>query len=235
MRSSEERRTEDYQLGALRGAARSSERELFGVAKRLCFVSRNNPLGNEMAAKPPPGEDEVRLHLLVLRCQTGDERAFRQLFDTYSRNTMSYLRGMLGESADDAQQELWLAVFHNLRTLAKPAAFRAWLFRIARFRALDFLRRSKREARLVTDIPLEAVEIAGSPDESGLDEVEDDSLSRAMDLLAAPQREALLLRYKNDLSYEEIAVVTGTPIGTVRTRLHHGKRKLHDLLEREKQ
>lgn len=188
-----------------------------------------------MAWKYPAGEEEMRLHLLVLRCQTGDERAFRQLFDTYSRQTMSYLRGMLGESADDVQQEVWLAVFHNLRTLGKPGAFRAWLFRIARFRALDFLRRSKREADLVVDIPLDAVEIASTPDQSGLDDVDDTALSSAMELLPALQREALLLRYKNDLSYEEIAAVTGTPIGTVRTRLHHGKRKLHDILGRGKQ
>ena len=188
-----------------------------------------------MAWKYPAGEEEMRLHLLVLRCQTGDERAFRQLFDTYSRQTMSYLRGMLGESADDVQQELWLAVFNNLRTLANPAAFRWWLFRIARFRALDFLRRWKREAELLVDIPLEAVEIADSPDESGLDEVDDNALSSAMDSLPPLQREALLLRYKNDLSYEEIAVITGTPIGTVRTRLHRGKRKLHDILGRGNQ
>jgi len=188
-----------------------------------------------MAGKQPAGEDEMRLHLLVLRCQTGDERAFRQLFDTYSRHTMSYLRTMLGEPADDVQQELWLAVFHNLRTLANPAAFRSWLYRIARFRALDFLRRSKREAELMIDIPLEAAEIVEAPYESELDQVDDGALSSAMDLLPALQREALLLRYKNDLSYEEIAAVTGTPIGTVRTRLHHGKRKLHDLLERAKQ
>lgn len=188
-----------------------------------------------MAWKYPAGEKEMRLHLLVLRCQTGDERAFRQLFDTYSRQTMSYLRGMLGESADDVQQELWLAVFNNLRTLANPGAFRWWLFRIARFRALDFLRRWKREAELLVDIPLEAVEIADSPDESGLDEVDDNALSSAMDSLPPLQREALLLRYKNDLSYEEIAVITGTPIGTVRTRLHRGKRKLHDILGRGNQ
>ncbi|HET7612448.1 MAG TPA: sigma-70 family RNA polymerase sigma factor [Gemmatimonadaceae bacterium] len=188
-----------------------------------------------MAWKYPAGEEEMRLHLLVLRCQTGDERAFRQLFDTYNHQTMSYLQGMLGESADDAQQELWLAVFHNLRTLANPAAFRSWLFRSARFRALDFLRRSQREARLLADVPVEAVEIADSPDESAMGEVDDDALRSAMDSLPALQREALLLRYKSDLSYEEIAAVTGTPIGTVRTRLHHGKRKLHDMLGRGKQ
>jgi RNA polymerase sigma-70 factor (ECF subfamily) len=188
-----------------------------------------------MAAKPPPGEDEVRLHLLVLRCQAGDERAFRHLFDSYSGRTLGYLRGLLGDSADDVHQEVWLAVFRNLGGLANPAAFRSWLFRIARFRALDFLRGSKREAELVAEVPLDAVEVAESAEEPGLSDVEERALSTAIDSLPALQREALLLRYRNELSYEEIAVVTGTPIGTVRTRIHHGKRKLHDILEREKQ
>jgi RNA polymerase sigma-70 factor, ECF subfamily len=186
-----------------------------------------------MVWKDPDGEDEVRLHLLVLRCQTGDERAFRQLFDCYSGFTMGYLRGLVGDSADDVQQEVWLAVFRNLASLANPAAFRWWLLRVARFRALDFLRQSKREAELMADIPLETVEVAGTVEEPGLSDVEDRALSTALDSLPPLQREALLLRYRNDLTYEEIAVVTGTPIGTVRTRIHHGKRKLHDILGRQ--
>jgi RNA polymerase sigma-70 factor (ECF subfamily) len=183
-----------------------------------------------MVWKSPAGEDEVRLHLLVLRCQTGDERAFRRLFDCYSGFTMGYLRGLVGESADDVQQEVWIAVFRNLKSLANPAAFRWWLLRIARFRALDLLRKSKREAELITDVPLETVEVAEAVEEPGLSDLEDGALSAALDSLPTLQREALLLRYRNDLSYEEIAVVTGTPIGTVRTRIHHGKRKLHDIL-----
>ena len=180
-----------------------------------------------MAWKGSAGDDEVHLHLLVLRCQAGDERAFRELFETFSGQTMGYLRGLVGESAEDVQQEVWLAAFRNVASLANPAAFRTWLFRIARFRALDLLRRFKREGELLAPTPLESVDVAADAEETGLGET---ALASAIETLPAPQREALLLRYQQNLSYAEIALITAVPIGTVRTRIHHGKRKLHDLL-----
>jgi len=55
-------------------------------------------------------------------------------------------------------------------------------------------------------------------------------LHAAIEGLSPAQREVLLLRFRDDLSYAEIASVVGCPIGTVRTRLHHAKRKLYQLL-----
>ena len=62
-------------------------------------------------------------------------------------------------SADDVQQEVWLSISH-LRDLADPGAFRTWLFRTTRHRAIDFLRRRKRERELIDDVPLEEVAVA---------------------------------------------------------------------------
>lgn len=188
-----------------------------------------------MAWNRPADADEVRLHLLVLRCQAGDEHAFRQLFDAYSGRTMNYMRGIIGDAADDVHQELWLAVFRSIASLANPRAFQTWLFRSARHHALDFLRRVKRETEFIDDVELDAVDSAEVPEGPPLQELEQSELGTALAALSPLQREVLLLRYRDDLSYAEIALVIGRPIGTVRTRLHHGKRKLHDIIERGKQ
>ena len=177
------------------------------------------------------GQDhDIGLHLLVLRCQAGDETAFARLLDQFGDRTLRYLRGLVGDDADDVQQDLWLAVYTNVKTLANPRAFRTWLFRTTRHRAIDFLRSTRRERAIFDDVELEAADVSSDRDTPPPDF---DHLGAALDAIPPPQREALLLKYQDDLSYEEIAVVVGAPIGTVRTRIHHGKKKLAQLLSQQ--
>lgn len=172
--------------------------------------------------------EELRLHLLVLRCQTGDETAFALLFEEFGGRTHRYLRGLLGDDADDAQQEVWLSVYRAISTLANPAVFRTWLFSTTRRRALDQLRKRKREAELLVDVS-DGVDVADdTTDHAPLA----DGLERVLEELPRLQREVLLLRFRDDLSYAEIAVVIGCPVGTVKTRIHHAKHKLRESLER---
>ena len=172
---------------------------------------------------------ELRLHLLVLRCQAGDERAFGQLLDWFAERTLAYLEGLVGPDAEDVQQEVWLSVYRSIKALHNPRAFRTWLFRTTRHHAIDFLRRRKRQQRL---LELAAVEAGGSdePEEEPDSTMDQAVLDAALSELSPAHREVLLLRFRDELSYAEIAMVVGCPIGTVRTRLHHAKRKLHQLL-----
>jgi RNA polymerase sigma-70 factor (ECF subfamily) len=176
--------------------------------------------------------DALSLHLVVLRCQVGDERAFAELFATFGERTLGYLRGLVGDDADDVQQEVWLTVYRSIASLANPGAFRTWLFQTTRHRALDYLRRRKRERELL-DVASEVLVTDDAGDEGpALQSIDEGSLNRALMAIPPPQREVLLLRYRDDLSYNEIAVIVGIPLGTVRTRLHHAKRRLEELLTR---
>src|SRR4051812_6284894 len=189
-----------------------------------------------MADQPDRSEPRaasLQLQLLVLRCQAGDERAFATLLDEFGDKTLHYLRGLLGEDADDVQQEGWLAVVKGLGALANPAAFRTWVVRTTRHRAIDFLRARKRERELIDDTAVD--DIAASDDSGDVStvDVSETALAAAFAAIPPPQRDVLLLRYRDDLTYEEIAIVVACPIGTVRTRLHHAKRRLRELLHRE--
>ena len=176
--------------------------------------------------------DTVSLHLVVLRCQAGDERAFAQLLATFGERTLRYLRGIVGDDAEDVQQEVWLTVYRSISGLSNPGAFRTWLFQTTRHRALDYLRRRKRERELLEDVASEIVAADVTEDSTPLDSIDESSLDQVLMAIPPPQREVLLLRYRDDLSYTEIAVVVGCPLGTVRTRLHHAKRRLEELLTR---
>ena len=175
--------------------------------------------------------DDLRLHLVVLRCQAGDERAFRSLLDEFGGRTLRYLRGLVDDDADDVQQEVWLSVYRSIASLANPRAFRTWLFSTTRRRAIDHLRKRQRERDLIVDSGDE-----GEPpwdvaaEDAAIDEVDRAELGAVLAGLPPPQREVLLLRFQDELSYAEIALVVGCPVGTVKTRIHHAKRKLQELL-----
>jgi RNA polymerase sigma-70 factor (ECF subfamily) len=176
--------------------------------------------------------DLIYERVLVVRCQAGDEAALAELVQRYSARLAYFLRKVLGaaraDQADDLLQEVWLAVFRQLPRLADPQAFRAWVYRIARDRAFGTLRKSGREQ------PQGDSEVLDErADEEEFSAADAARIHAALDLLAPEQREALVLRFLEAMSYDDIARVTGQPLGTVRSRIHYGKRALRRILEKD--
>jgi RNA polymerase sigma-70 factor (ECF subfamily) len=174
--------------------------------------------------------DRIYERLLVLRCQTGDEWAFAEMVERFGPRVHYFLRKLLGEAsaAEDVLQDVWLDVFRGLPRLAQAGAFTAWLYRVARDRAYRVLRRRRPALRSLDDC-----EQAAAPAEEATFSAEDAArVHAALDELEPEHREVLVLRFLEDLSYEEVARVVGCPVGTVRSRLHYAKRALATVLER---
>jgi RNA polymerase sigma-70 factor (ECF subfamily) len=168
---------------------------------------------------------------LVVRSQIGDEAAFQELLTLYAPRLHAFARKMLGADAsgraEDLLQETWVTIFRRLPTLLDVTRFRAWAFRIARDRIyLEFRRRKLAVDSLDEIDPDELREpepAAGSFDA--------EELHRCLNALTPSHREVLLLRYFEDMNYEEIARVTGNSVGTVRSRIHYAKRALRSAVE----
>jgi RNA polymerase sigma-70 factor (ECF subfamily) len=174
--------------------------------------------------------DRLYERVLVLRCQARDEAAFAELVERYQPRLRYYLRKMLRDvqSAEDALQEVWLDVFRAVSRLADLGAFRAWLYRIARDRALRQLRKHRPPYQ-----PLEEVDpVDGRTEEEHFTAEDVESIHAALDELAAEHREVLVLRYLETMTYEEIARVVGCQLGTVRSRLYYARHALRSVLER---
>lgn len=174
--------------------------------------------------------DRLYERLLVLRCQTGDEEAYRELIGHYSPRLRYFLRKMLphGDRSEDVLQEVWIDVFRQLPRLQDVGAFKAWLYRIARGKKTLELRRNGRAVPVGED----AEEIAASEDETDFSPADAAEVHAALNELGAEHREALVLRFLDDLSYDEIAAIVGCPPGTVRSRIHYAKQALRRLLEK---
>jgi RNA polymerase sigma-70 factor (ECF subfamily) len=175
--------------------------------------------------------DRLFERLLVLRCQAGDEEAFAQLVERYQPGLRYYLGKMLFGvcEADDVLQEVWLEVYRSIARLNDADAFRAWLYQVARRRAIKLFRRRRLQFESLEDVGSD--ELGAEADAFAAEEVR--GVHRALDELPAAQREVLVLRYVEGMSYEEIARVVDCEVGTVRSRLHYAKRAVRIRLERK--
>jgi len=171
-----------------------------------------------MAATP----ESLYEQTLVLRSQLGDEVAFEELLELHAPRLMLFAQRMLQsspESVADVTQEIWVAIYRALPRLLDASKFRPWTFRIARDRIYREYRRRKLPVQLTEDAQLtdlqESVELDSKIDREELD--------RCLELISPEHREALVLRFFEEMSYEEIAHATDSSVGTVRSRIHYGK------------
>jgi RNA polymerase sigma-70 factor (ECF subfamily) len=173
--------------------------------------------------------DSFYQKVLVIRCQLGDRAAFEELVAAYQMRLRGFLAKLLADrtSVDDLAQEVWMDVFRGLPRLVDSAAFAPWFYRIARNRAFRQLRR-----RGVKFESLGVETVTGEID-SEADFTADDAeaVHGALDQLGPEHRAVVLLRYIDDLSYEEIATAMGCHVGTVKSRLHNAKRALREILK----
>jgi RNA polymerase sigma-70 factor (ECF subfamily) len=172
--------------------------------------------------------DRLYEQVLVVRCLAGDEAAFVEIVERYHERLRHYVRRLPVDSSkvDDVLQEVWLTVFRGLPRLRQPGALAAWLFRIARNAALAEHRRDRALAGLEPE-PAAAAAADNEPDFTPQDVA---WMRACLEGLSPLHREVLVLRFFEGLSYEDIADVVGSPLGTVRSRIHNAKRALRQAM-----
>jgi RNA polymerase sigma-70 factor (ECF subfamily) len=168
---------------------------------------------------------------LVAGVLSGDLDAFTQLARRYRDDHMRFAVRMLGNrfDADEALQSAWLRAFRHLHRCTDPARFGAWVFAIVANECRSAAsRRARRERRLVDD---ESV-LENEPVDDGSDrQAEREEIERALDELAPEQREAFVLKHVEQMSYEEMAEVTGAGVSALKMRVKRACERLRELLE----
>ncbi|MGW2644840.1 RNA polymerase sigma factor [Streptomyces sp. NPDC001393] len=176
--------------------------------------------------RPQPRDGE--LGAAVARAQDGDETAFAVAYRIVQPGLLGYLRGLVGEDAEDVAAEAWLEIARDLgRFKGDGAGFRGWTATIARHRALDLLRR-RRVRPQAAPLEQDALELPGRLDTHD-QALESLSTARALELvrtLPRDQAEAVLLRVVVGLDGPAAARVLGKRPGAVRTAAHRGLKRL---------
>ena len=155
---------------------------------------------------------------VALRAKRGDEQAFIQIVEFYYPRCLRFARNMLGndQDAEEAVQDAFVRVHDSFPRFREDARFDPWLFRILANRCRTLLARSRRHRALIEygEVPVSA---AATMEDFGADWAEE--VQRVLDSLPAEQREAFLLRHVEDLSYEDIAAMTGVGLSALRMRV----------------
>ena len=177
-----------------------------------------------MSASPPAAAADRDQHLadLMHRCARGDQGAFRELYALTSPQLLALLIRMLRrrDLAEEVLQEAFVSAWRNASEYtASRGRVLAWLTTIARNRALDELRRTRR-ASLDAGTALEELPDEEAEESYGPTEVR--ALAGCLDALPDGQRRSVQLAYLDGLSHAEIAEALRAPIGTVKSWVRRG-------------
>jgi RNA polymerase sigma-70 factor (ECF subfamily) len=176
---------------------------------------------------------------LIARSQKGNVSAFNQLVLAYQDTVYSVALRILGDpdGAADATQEAFISAFQSVRSF-RGGVFKVWLLRIVTNACYDVLRSKKRRPTDSLDEMAEDEDNSGGPASTTFESPEEHALrvdmqaevQRGLQALPADQRIVVVLSDVHGLSYDEIAAVTKSELGTVKSRLNRGRTHLRDYL-----
>ena len=177
---------------------------------------------------------------LMSQFQAGTVEAFDILVSRYKDSLTNYIYRFLGDmkECEDLLQETFLRVYRNRHSYRRIAKFSTWLYTIAGNLARSEYRKRKRR-RLYSlqsvnrddeEYELEIPDETFSPDTHTESTIQDRHIQEALGQIPEEFREVVVLRDVQQLAYEEIAEITGLPMGTVKSRINRGRTKLQGLL-----
>ena len=178
---------------------------------------------------------------LMEHFQAGVVEAYNILWERWTGPLVNFLYRFTGDkkACEDLIQETFLRVYRNRHSYKRIAKFSTWLYTIAgNLAKTEYRKRSRRRMDSIQSFNRDGEEFemplpdeTFSPDRHTESSMQDHFIQ--MGLLAMPDhfREVVILRDIQQLSYEEIAIITGLPMGTVKSRINRGRNKLQDLLQ----
>ena len=191
-------------------------------------------------------EDQIAERELLERCRRGDAAAFETLVSAYEQKVLNLAYRMMGnrQDAEDMTQDIFLKVYRSVGNFKENSSFSTWLYRVATNVCLDALRKRKKSQNDVSiqqrgdddsDYELSIPNDAPSPFEMAQRKEAMAALETALKSLSPDQRMAVTLRDIDGLSYEEIARITRSSLGTTKSRINRARLALRKILEDQKE
>jgi RNA polymerase sigma-70 factor (ECF subfamily) len=161
--------------------------------------------------------------ILVMDCQRGSVKALEILVSRWQKRLWQYVYNLTSnaDASWDITQESWLSIIKGLRKLQDPARFKAWAYRIATNKTIDWIRKSKAVKR----VSLDEIE------EQRTSQKKDSGIKELLDKLEFGKKVVLSLYYFEQLTVPEISTALKIPKGTVKSRLYSARKELKKIWE----
>lgn len=186
------------------------------------------------AIRESEGLTDIELIASAIR---GREDGFEELVRRYQRQITNYVFRMLNDydASLDVTQEVFIKVYNSLAKYSSEYKFSTWLYRIAHNAAIDHIRRrSPNQQSLESEngdgaFQLQLESTDPTPEQERERSEWRNEIAAVVKCLPAAYRELILLRHSQDLSYDEIAEITGLPLGTVKNRLFRAREMMREI------
>ncbi|HSQ34914.1 MAG TPA: sigma-70 family RNA polymerase sigma factor [Candidatus Binatia bacterium] len=183
-------------------------------------------------------EDQI----LIKKALKGDKRAFEALMRKYEKKIFSFVLRMVRneETAIDLTQDFFIKVFTVLDKYNFEYKFSTWAYRICYNQVIDHIRKNQSQVRSLDDDSVSAKDMLDSENVSRSDGFQNLSqeetrvyIWQMVENIPAKFRELILMRYIQELKYEEIAQITELPVGTIKNRIFKAKEILKKEMEKD--
>ncbi|QEK50653.1 sigma-70 family RNA polymerase sigma factor [Pedobacter aquae] len=197
-----------------------------------------------MEINPNFSENARNDYHLVISAKTGSQKAYAELMHRYKDSIYFMVLKMVNNKDDamDLTVSTFAKAFENLEKYKPDFAFSTWLFRIATNSSIDFIRKKRLQTTSLDSFSNEdgeerIFEIKSdvlNPEESSIKKQQTEQLKEIVDKLPIRYKTLIILRYFDELSYEEISVQLDLPLGTVKAQLFRARDLLSNILNKRK-
>ncbi|WP_042347320.1 RNA polymerase sigma factor [Bacillus massiliigorillae] len=165
---------------------------------------------------------------------SGDKQAYSHIINKYKNLLYATILRMTNnqQDAQDLVQEVFIKVYQQLDKYDQKGEFSGWLYRVAINHCMDEFRKKRYKMKRV-ELDTDAMVNTKHPEVIYLKKERERQLERLIQTLSEDERIIILLRYVNDLSYNEISNLLSVPISMVRNKLHRAKQKMRNTLQGE--
>lgn len=177
---------------------------------------------------------DERIIAYVSKARGGDQEAFGQLVTEFQTQVFRVAYGIVGhrEDAENIAQDTFVKAYRSISELKVDATFYSWLMRIAANTSINYKKSMHRQQFVPIDEITEPIDLGETP-EGAMERVQsNERVAALLNQLPHEHRAVLALRELGGFSYDEIAGILDIPLGTVKSRMNHGRDKLRRLVRK---
>ncbi len=174
---------------------------------------------------------------LVNEFKNGNISAFDEIVRRYQRKVYSLARKILSnhDDADDVAQEVFIKLFNSLNDFKGESSLFTWIYRITINECNNVLRKKKIKEFIPIDEIANLLKLGQTPEQELFDKEERNLIERAVEKLPAKQRTVFVMRFFENLDYEEISKILNKPVGTLKANYFHAVKKIQKFIKDEMQ
>lgn len=176
-------------------------------------------------------------HVLIERILAGERDLYRVLIDRYAPMIFHLLRSYIREedAVQDLAQDVFIKAFDKLSAFNFQSKFSSWIYRIAANQCKDYLKNVRRKNVTLSSLDPKSADLLFEHEASQLNELVDsemhDKLRTAIDLLPDIYRNALLLKYMHDMTYQAMSEELGDSVESLKVRVHRARNELKSIMD----